>query len=210
MNQATSQNISPTKRWLARLQLLALFAIFMAPVVGAYYMYAKRDQLSLKTVNSGQLYRTPQDLAGIDFQLAGGAEMPFSKFEKKWYLLVIADGACEATCEKNLLTIRQLRRMQGKNVNRVVSILVHRNLSGTIAGDLAAKYSIQQVTPSQPAVFDKWLEVFYGEREENEFDASRIYVVDPLKNLMMSYPSDVDPKAFYKDLKRLLKVSQVG
>jgi len=39
---------------------------------------------------------------------------------------------------------------------------------------------------------------------------NRIYIVDPLGNLMMSYPADADPSKMRKDLSRLLKVSHVG
>jgi hypothetical protein len=38
----------------------------------------------------------------------------------------------------------------------------------------------------------------------------RIYLVDPLGNLMMRFPRDPDPKLMMKDLSRLLKASQIG
>jgi hypothetical protein len=37
-----------------------------------------------------------------------------------------------------------------------------------------------------------------------------IYMIDPLGNLMMRFPKDVDPSLMAKDIKRLLKVSQIG
>ena len=41
-------------------------------------------------------------------------------------------------------------------------------------------------------------------------DLNRVYVIDPLGNLMMSYPADADANRMRKDLARLLRVSQVG
>jgi hypothetical protein len=38
----------------------------------------------------------------------------------------------------------------------------------------------------------------------------RIYIVDPLGNLMMSYAPGADAKGMLEDLKRLLKLSHVG
>jgi hypothetical protein len=35
-------------------------------------------------------------------------------------------------------------------------------------------------------------------------------MVDPLGNLMMRFPKDIDPSKMAKDIKRLLKVSQIG
>jgi hypothetical protein len=40
--------------------------------------------------------------------------------------------------------------------------------------------------------------------------AERIYLIDPLGNLMMSYAPDAPPKGMLQDLKRLLGLSQVG
>ena len=40
--------------------------------------------------------------------------------------------------------------------------------------------------------------------------AEGIYIVDPNGNLVFSYPIDINPKLLLADLKRLLKVSQIG
>jgi len=40
--------------------------------------------------------------------------------------------------------------------------------------------------------------------------ADRVYVIDPLGNLMMSYAPDAKPKGMLEDLKRLLGLSHVG
>ncbi len=37
-----------------------------------------------------------------------------------------------------------------------------------------------------------------------------LYIIDPLGNVMMSYPPDFNGELIIKDLRRLLKVSQVG
>ena len=36
------------------------------------------------------------------------------------------------------------------------------------------------------------------------------YISDPLGNLMMSYPADINPKGILKDLKKLLRASRIG
>ena len=40
--------------------------------------------------------------------------------------------------------------------------------------------------------------------------AHRVYLVDPLGNLMMLYPLDATPKGMLQDMKRLLQLSQIG
>jgi hypothetical protein len=41
-------------------------------------------------------------------------------------------------------------------------------------------------------------------------EAPRIYLIDPLGNLMMSYAADAKPKGMLEDLKRLLRLSSIG
>ena len=41
-------------------------------------------------------------------------------------------------------------------------------------------------------------------------ESARIYLIDPLANLMMSFPESVPPKAVRKDLVRLLKAAWAG
>ena len=43
-----------------------------------------------------------------------------------------------------------------------------------------------------------------------EIAAGDIFLVDPLGNLMMRYASDTGMKGMHEDLKRLLKISQIG
>ena len=40
--------------------------------------------------------------------------------------------------------------------------------------------------------------------------ADHVYVIDPLGNLMMRFPRDPDPSKMLQDLKRLLRLSQIG
>ena len=43
-----------------------------------------------------------------------------------------------------------------------------------------------------------------------EAQIDRIYMIDPAGNLMMSFPSSAEPALINKDIKRLLKASQIG
>jgi glutathione peroxidase-family protein len=46
--------------------------------------------------------------------------------------------------------------------------------------------------------------------EQQPMAARRVYLVDPLGNLMMRYEPDDEPKGMIKDLERLLKYSGLG
>jgi hypothetical protein len=46
--------------------------------------------------------------------------------------------------------------------------------------------------------------------KSSDRDSRRIYLIDPLGNLMMWYPPGAPPKGMLEDLKRLLGLSHVG
>jgi hypothetical protein len=198
------------KKWSNRFQLILLVIIFAAPLVGAYYAYSTRDTRTYTTVNNGEFYNKPQDLADIAFVNQAGEITAFNSFDKKWYVVIVADGQCDLDCEAALNKIARVRAMNGKNLHRIVSLFVHRGLSEERSTWLTENYKVNGISAQNPAELDQWLKPFYEARNEASFDKNRIYLIDPLKKLMMSYKLDVEPKAIFKDLKRLLKVSQVG
>ena len=51
-----------------------------------------------------------------------------------------------------------------------------------------------------------WVSLLGPERLED----GRYFVVDPLGNLILSYPADADQKRLLEDLERLLDVSRIG
>lgn len=198
------------KKWSNRIQLILLFAIFLAPLVGAYYAYSTKDSRTFNTVNNGEFYTPPQDLANIVFDRSNGAALNFKDFDKRWYMVVVADGSCLQVCEASLEKIARVRAMNGKNIARIVSVLAHNNLPEARSTDLLRKYGVEGISAQNSEKFSTWLTPFYKARKQQTFEPDRIYLIDPLKVLMMSYPADIDPKGLFKDLKRLLKVSQVG
>jgi hypothetical protein len=45
---------------------------------------------------------------------------------------------------------------------------------------------------------------------EGATNSHRLYLIDPLGNLMMYYPPEATPKGLLEDLKRLLRLSSIG
>ena len=65
----------------------------------------------------------------------------------------------------------------------------------------------KQVIISQES-FDTYLNSLNDPVEQVEVGS--YYLVDPLGNLMMTYPGDIQHKGILKDLKKLLKISKSG
>jgi hypothetical protein len=123
---------------------------------------------------------------------------PLDALRGKWVLVSFDDAACDAYCERKLYFMRQLRTAQHKDAGRVERLWLLTD-AGKPRAELLAAIEGTRIAASGDAAKD-----FPGSA------ADHIYVVDPLGNLMMRFPRDPDPSKMLKDLKRLLRLSQIG
>ena len=177
----------PVKR--GRVKLALLFAVFAIPLVAAWAAYVS-GWLSGGQGNYGALLppRLMEDPALV--ALRG-----------KWVLVQIDSGACDARCERKLYYMRQVRRAQGRQVNRVERLWIVTDAAAPAPALLTA---IEGTHIARGA--DRLAAAFPAERAPTE----HIYLVDPLGNLMLRFPADPNPSKMVKDLERLLKYSGFG
>jgi hypothetical protein len=117
----------------------------------------------------------------------------FGALRGKWVLVTFDAAACNTYCERKLYLMRQVRRAQGKDMDRVERLWVltdggqpRPELLPGIEGTRFASLPAKQFPGDPP---------------------DHIYLVDPLGNLMLRFPRDPDPSKMIKDLQRLLKYS---
>ncbi|HEY3073943.1 MAG TPA: cytochrome C oxidase subunit I [Burkholderiales bacterium] len=170
----------------ARLKLATLFAVCAAPFVLGWLAYEYR-WISGPTANYGELI-APQPLAG-----------PLAPLRGKWVLVTFDAAACGAPCERKLYIVRQVRRAQGKDAERIERLWLLTD-GGKPRAELLAAIEGSHLASANA----EWLKAFPGAPLEH------IYLVDPLGNLMMRFPADADPSRMIKDLQRLLKYSRFG
>jgi hypothetical protein len=130
-------------------------------------------------------------------------------FRGKWTILYLANGACERPCVEQLYNIRQIRLAQGKNIDRLRRLMLW-NVNGVSE---AQRKELQEHFPGQvivPAGDEKALLQAFVLDEQDPLTADRIYLVDPLGNLMMKYEPGKEPRGMIKDLEKLLKYSGLG
>ncbi len=177
----------PLKR--GRFKLAALGLFFAAPFALAWLAY-RLDWAPGTAANYGELVAPPRPLGGAALERLRG----------KWVLVTFDAAACDAYCERKLYFMRQLRRAQGRDQERVERLWLLTD-GGRPRAALAAAIAGTHIAP--------------GEALAARFPAAgavsdHIYVVDPLGNLMMRYPREPDPARMLKDLRRLLSFSGVG
>jgi hypothetical protein len=127
--------------------------------------------------------------------------------EGKWTLLYFGPGDCPAACRTGLYDTRQVRAALGKDSERVQRVFLAE-------GDLSAVPLIRTNHPDLAIVraTDEAEPLIALLRRAQAGGAAddRIYLIDPLGNLMMWYAADAPPKGMLEDLKRLLGLSHVG
>lgn len=183
-----------------RLTLVLIFALFALPFVLAWVLNFVGDFTPGTTVNHGTLIQPVRPVSAQGLADPQGRMLEADYFKGEWVLLFRHAGDCSDACHQALYVLRQVRLAQGKNIDRVKRLLL---LEGAAvpgwAGEVAQHYPgldiARAATPEASAVFPP---------------AGRIYLVDPLGNLMMEYALDADPRGMIKDLERLLRISYVG
>ena len=164
----------------------AVFAVCAAPFVLGWLAYEYR-WFSGQPSNYGELIM-PRPIDGALATLRG-----------KWVLLTADAAACSAACERKLYIVRQVRKAQGKDAERIERLWLVTDGGKPRAEVIAALEGAHLATPSAPL-----LQSLPGAPLEH------IYLVDPLGNLMMRFPAEADPAKMIKDLQRLLKYSSFG
>jgi cytochrome oxidase Cu insertion factor (SCO1/SenC/PrrC family) len=205
MNKVAKQ--SP---WRGRLTLIILALLFLAPVVAAWWFYTNSDSSQIgHTTNHGTLVMPPRPLDLTQSLIAtDGSPFPGEYLRGKWTLVYIGDSQCAAPCTEDLYKMRQVRLAQGENINRVQRLFLFTDGDNPLpaALDHYPKMDVA-IVPRQAG--DTFLSQFTVDNAGPR-KAERVYVVDPLGNLMMYYAPDAEPRGMLKDLQRLLKVSSIG
>ena len=201
------------KGFLSSRQALVLLAlIFLAPTFVAWVVHHTGDDgwQPSGTTNRGMLVHPARPLELPADMVIGGR--PLTEYlQGKWTLVHVGAAACGDVCRENLYKIRQVRIAQNENMRRVqrLFLVTSGDFNKEVADFLAEQHpqlDTLAITPEQLGSLAK----FFSIDDTPVQDAGRVYIVDPLGNLMMYYPSDADASGMLKDLRKLLKYSRIG
>jgi hypothetical protein len=184
-------NENPDKIRRGRVKLALIGAFFLLPVAASWLIWWL-DLAPGTAGNYGTLLR-PQAVA-----LPAAGEL-----KGKWVLVQFDGGACNEACERKLYFMRQVRRAQGRELQRVARLWL---LTDSVQPGPELLKAIEGTVIAPRGGIDAANGAFPAESSVTD----HIYLVDPLGNLMMRFPRDPDPKRVIKDLQRLLKASSFG
>jgi len=193
-------------QWL----VLVMLAVIIVPSIGALILFVGGWRPD-STKNYGELVVPARPLVHIQLQTLENKRIGETDLQGKWTLIYFATDSCGEDCQKNLYNLRQIHISQGKNQPRIRRMLI---LTGDSFRNSAAKirmdYPELTVVGGSEMAMKSFVEQFRLPAGSPLGDKGRVYIIDPLGNLMMSYPAGSDPTGIRKDLSRLLYVSHIG
>jgi len=179
--------------------LVGLAMLFFAPIGLSFYLYYGHSALQpLGRVNRGVLVEPPRELPA-------GALPPASR--GKWTLLFVGPGDCDDRCREKLYDTRQVRLALDRDMTRVQRVFV---ATGDCCDQSFLEREHADLITVRADANPLLLAALAAGRARGTDSAGRIYVVDPLGNLMLWYPAEAQPKGLLEDMKRLLKLSHIG
>lgn len=187
--------VSPAAR-RARRTLWLIAASVIAPVALAYALYFLFPRGAL--TNYGELLSTGP-IAPLAGARIDGGRFRLDDLKGRWVIVVPTDPGCEGDCARQALyAARQVRTMQGREMDRVERVLMVTSDWNYPSAALADHPGLIVARAGRAAI------------AALPRGADAIYLVDPLGNQVLAWPRNPDIKAMSRDLNRVLKASRIG
>ena len=202
----------PVRRRRGRRQLLVLAAIFFVPLAVAFLLYyGPGDWRPVGGTNQGDLIDPAIPLPDVPVTRPDGTTTSSSGLLRgKWTIAYLGPGSCDERCRRALYLSRQSRIALNKDMDRVRRVFL-------ATGDCCDQRFLQVEHPDvevarlgEDAGSQALLAQFPTLAEASAKDSGRLWVIDPLGNLVLSYSARSPDKALLTDLRKLLRLSHIG
>jgi len=202
--------IDPESRRRSRTKLLLIFAIFAIPLIlASIYLHLVRGSGgTIGDTSKGELIQPAVPLEAFALQQQD-ADFNLDTVRGSWTMLYMPEGVCGEVCERNLYHMRQVRLALNHRMDRVQRAILLQS-SNQLSAELIAEHPGLMVvngSDEEQAVLRDQIRA--AESKMPAID-NAIYLIDPFGNVMLRFPSDLEPKSMLKDIKHLLKVSRIG
>lgn len=186
-----------------RWKLFAIILVCASPLIASYLTYYVIKPEG--RTNYGALIDPRQHpMPPLGATTLDGKPADLDAYKGKWIMLQADSGDCAEACRTKLFQQRQLRLIQGKEMDRVERVWLVTD-DKPIDTVLLREYDGTRVLRADPARLRQWLPV-----EQGAAVTDHVYMIDPLGNLMMRFPKNPDPNKMKKDVSKLLRASSIG
>jgi len=189
------------KKENSKLSGYLLIAVFVVPLLIAIAMYAMRDHMpTTKSISHGELIHPAQPIQTLSIKLKSNEIIDLQGLTGKWTYILYSPNGCDLQCEASLFKLRQTKKATGRELNRIQSaLLIDIN-----------KVSTQILERNQRTRVGQLLKLEIESGEQKQLVNGVIYLIDPNGNLMMQYDAETTSRGMLKDIKKLLKISNIG
>jgi cytochrome oxidase Cu insertion factor (SCO1/SenC/PrrC family) len=186
--------------------LIGVALMFFAPLGLSFYLYYGKSWHPGGHVNAGELIQPARPLPSLALPLLSTGETPPQFLKGKWTFLYLQHGPCDDECRRRLYDTRQVRLALDREMTRVQRVFIGD-------GDCCDLQELKAAHPDLIAVRaspadEPLLDLLPN--HEGAVNSHRVYLIDPLGNLMMFYTPGAKPKGMLDDMKRLLSLSSIG
>lgn len=183
-------------------KLAALLALFIVPTIASFVVFYFFPPG--KTNNYGTLITPVVALPQEKFVRLDGVQGDAAEAMRgKWLLVSRVNGSCAEACRARLLAMKQARLILGREQDRVLRVVLVED-GVTPETELLQAFAGTVWVDAQSSAWKDKLPVGTSGRDD------RIYAIDPLGNAFIFYGANPDIKSLAKDLRQVLKASQIG
>lgn len=181
-----------------RLQLALIFLIPTVAMALAWLMYFTGIWVPDERTNKGELLLPPVQIADLHLQ-----EKALNATKGLWRVVVFGSTSCqESQCIHSLYKTRQVHIALGKESERVTRLYVAPEKPAPTL----------ELESEHPGIL--WLKADESYVQKalglKHWPQNRVFIIDPLGNLIMGYQAEQSGNDLLKDLKKLLKASSIG
>lgn len=189
--------------------LLILLALFAVPLALAFLLHYGLGWRPGGGTQHGDLLDPARPLAEVSLLRSDGRETGPGLFRGRWSLVYIGAADCDAVCRQALADTRQVRSALNRDAGRVQRLFLY---SGELRDParIAGEHPDLVMARIDNAPGAELLRAFPEYGGVPVHLAERVYIVDPLANLVLSYPRTANRRGLLEDIERLLKLSHIG
>jgi hypothetical protein len=193
---------SPRRTLSGRIKMLLVLLVCASPVIASYFTYfVIRPE---GRTNYGTLITPSRTLPALELRTLSGQPVAASALKGQWLLVAVGPSSCDAACEQRLYQQRQLREMLGRERDRLDKIWLV-----TDAGEPqpALRQALESGVPITALRTDRTAIAAWLTPEPGHALEDHLYLVDPMGEWMMRFPTAAEPARIKRDLDRLLRAS---
>jgi len=187
--------------------IIIIFSMSIIPFCIAWFLSSNATWMGGGT-NYGKLISPPVTTAFNEF--IGFDDFSVENLHEikgHWVLVNLIPGKdCKDGCLQAIHKTKQLRLMMSKDLTRVRRLAIILSEVDQVAAQSWWKDDLRLIRAKPAGVLHEKVKKIAGA----EVLDGMLLLMDPLGNLMMQYDADFDPYKVKSDLKKLLKISQIG